>query len=119
MAKVERTRLDFELEEIPSLRGLGSDKPEPTPEQEKRMIEEGEKLGFVDRQPREKRSRRIRSPFTEPLGIRVRPGIKELFQDLGAHLGVYDHTTFEKALLALIEKEGTPEQKERLKLLLK
>ena len=29
---------------------------------------------------------------------------------MGDHLAVYDHTVFERALLALIEKEGTPEQ---------
>ena len=26
---------------------------------------------------------------------------------MGEHLAVYDHTAFERALLALIEKEGT------------
>ena len=37
--------------------------------------------------------------------------MRELFQEMGAHLDVYDHTTFERAVLALIEKEGTAEQK--------
>ena len=29
---------------------------------------------------------------------------------MGEHLAVYDHTVFERGLLALIEKEGTAEQ---------
>lgn len=35
--------------------------------------------------------------------------MRELFQNLSEHLDVYDHTTFERAILALIEKEGTEE----------
>ena len=30
--------------------------------------------------------------------------MRELFQDMGEHLAVYDHTAFERALLALIEE---------------
>ena len=36
--------------------------------------------------------------------------MRELFQDMSEYLTVYDHTTFERAILALIEKEGTVEQ---------
>lgn len=40
---------------------------------------------------------------------KCRPQMRELFQNLSEHLDVYDHTTFERAILALIEKEGTEE----------
>ena len=32
--------------------------------------------------------------------------MKELFQDIGDYLDLRDHTTFERAILALLEKEG-------------
>jgi hypothetical protein len=32
--------------------------------------------------------------------------MKALFQEIGDRLNIHDHTTFERALLALIEKEG-------------
>lgn len=64
------------------------------------------------------RHRRKKSPYTEQLGIKVRPGIREIFQDLGGLLSEYDHTTFERALHALIKQEkGTKElEKEFLEL---
>lgn len=68
--------------------------------------EVAEQSGFVSRQPQKNRRRRKKSPFTDQLGIKVRPEMKALFQDIGERLSVYDHTTFECALLALLEKEG-------------
>jgi hypothetical protein len=62
--------------------------------------------GFISRQPRKKRSR---TKYTAQLNIKVREGIKPLFQEIGAHLETFDNETFELALLALIEKEGTKE----------
>ena len=41
--------------------------------------------------------------------------MRELFQEMGARLDVYDHTTFERAVLALIEKEGTYRTKKDLR----
>ena len=57
-----------------------------------------------------RRRRRKKSPYTGQLGVKVRPEMRELFQDMSEYLTVYDHTTFERAILALIEKEGTVEQ---------
>lgn len=62
--------------------------------------------GFIKRLPQPRKTRRKRSPYTEQLGIKVRPLIKDIFQALGEKLSVYDHTTFELAILALIEKEN-------------
>ena len=38
--------------------------------------------------------------------MKYKEGVKALFQEMGDRLDVHDHTTFERALLALIEKEG-------------
>lgn len=83
-------------------------KPEPTkPTVNPKDIEAvARKSGFTNRQPPEPtRRRRKKSPFTEQLGIKVRPGMKEIFQDLGEIIGGYDHTIFERAILALIKQE--------------
>ncbi|MCP4698494.1 MAG: hypothetical protein GY862_16825 [Gammaproteobacteria bacterium] len=65
--------------------------------------------GFTNRQHTKKRSdaprrRRKKSPFTEQLGVKTRPGMKEIFQDLGELIGEYDHTTLERALFALMKE---------------
>jgi hypothetical protein len=71
--------------------------------------------GFIKRLPQTRKNRRKRSPYTEQLGIKVRPLIKDIFQELGEKLSVYDHTTFELAILALIEKEKDQELLEKYK----
>ncbi|GEM_PF-3164097 len=65
--------------------------------------------GFVKRLPQKRKNRRKRSPYTEQLGIKIRPLIKEIFQEIGEKLSIYDHTTFELAIFALIEKENDQE----------
>lgn len=73
---------------------------------EKRAIQQAaEQSGFISREPRTRR-RKPSSPYKIQLNLKVRDGMKELFQDMGEQLHVYDHTIFERALLALIEKEG-------------
>lgn len=91
-------------------------KPKPKPADKTKITEVAEQSGFTSREPAPRqRRRRKKSPFTDQQAIRVRPGMKSLFQDLGEHLDVMDHTTFEKAIEALIEKEGTDEQLVRFK----
>ena len=72
-----------------------------------------EESGFPSREGITKTRRRWKSPFTMKLGMKCRPEIRDLFQNMSEYLDVYDHTTFEHALLALIKNEGT---KEHLKL---
>jgi hypothetical protein len=74
-----------------------------------------EQTGFINRQPRKKRSR---TKYTAQINIKIREGIKQLFQEMGTHLETFDNETFELAMLALIEKSGTKEQLNRLKELL-
>jgi hypothetical protein len=79
----------------------------PLPKLGKAEIKEiATQTGFISRQPRKKRSR---TKYTAQLNIKVREGIKPLFQEIGAHLETFDNETFELALLALIEKEETKE----------
>jgi len=64
-----------------------------------------EQAGFISREAKRRRKRQ-RSPYQVQLNLKCREGIKTLFQELGDRLDVHDHTTFEQALLALVEKEG-------------
>lgn len=64
-----------------------------------------EQSGFISREPKRRRKRQ-RSPYQAQLNLKCRWSIKMLFQELGDRLDVHDHTTFEQALLALIEKKG-------------
>lgn len=80
--------------------------PRHRSEGEKQAITQAaEESGFTSREPRIRR-RKPTSPYKIQLNLKVRNGMKELFQDMGARLYVHDHTIFERALLALIEKEG-------------
>lgn len=79
-----------------------------------------EMSGFPSREKTVKtRRRRKKSPFTQQLGLKCRPEMRELFQDMSEYLDVYDHTTFERAMLALIEKEGTEEHLKRYESIVK
>lgn len=51
-----------------------------------------------------KRNRR-ESYYKVQFNIRCKPKMKELFQSISDHLEILDHTTFERAILALIEKD--------------
>ncbi|MEP6606069.1 MAG: hypothetical protein ABJA60_08120 [Nitrosospira sp.] len=80
-------------------------RPRPKSEEENHAIKQAaEQSGFTSREPKMRR-RKPSSPYKIQLNLKVRDGIKELFQDVGERLNVHDKTAFEKALLALIEKE--------------
>lgn len=71
---------------------------------EKAAIERvAEKSGFVKRSP--SRRSRPKSSHVIQVNLKSREGVKEIFQDIGAQLGIFDHTTFERAIQALLEKE--------------
>jgi len=79
----------------------------------KAQLEEiAKQTGFVSRHPRKKRSR---TKYTAQLNIKVREGVRPLFQELGSYLETFDNETFERAILALIEKAGTKEHLTRFK----
>lgn len=71
---------------------------------QKALEKEGAKLGFTSRQPTRKFSRR-RSPYTEQCNLKMRSGMRDLFQEIGDRLEMFDQETLEQAILALIEKE--------------
>lgn len=88
-------------------------KPLKSKQMGKAQLEEiAKQTGFISRLPRKKRSR---TKYTSQLNIKVREGVKPLFQEIGEHLETFDNETFERAMLALIEKEGTKEQLTRFK----
>lgn len=74
----------------------------PTREEFTNVELEAEALGFVRRQPKK---RRRMSPYTAQFGGKCRPGMKEIFQEIGERLDLYDTQTLERAILALLEKE--------------
>lgn len=77
-------------------------KKEVTDKDFKAILKAGEKTGFVRRLP----VRRRKSPYTTQFGGKCREGMKPLFQELAARLDLYETQALERAILALIEKEG-------------
>lgn len=84
----------------PKPKGRGGQKPDM-----KTVQAIAEQSGFPSREPRRRRKRQ-RSPYQAQLNLKFREDIKLLFQTLGDRMDVHDHTTFELALLALLEKHG-------------
>jgi len=76
-----------------------------------------EQSGFISR---ESKKRRVRpsSPHIIQVNLKTRDGVKDIFQEAGARLGTFDHTTFENALLALLEKEKMVDLSKELKSLI-
>ena len=101
---------DTETVDVQELAGRGRSKK--TDVDPKTVQEIAALSGFPSRGGRAQvhRRRRRKTPYTTQLGLKVRPEMRDLFHDMGEHLAVYDHTVFERGLLALIEKEGTAEQ---------
>lgn len=80
-------------------------KKERTQEIETKTLEKvAEQSGFVSRKHKSQRRRRPQSPYKTQLNVKCREEMKDLFQDIGNELDFHDRTTFEQALLALIEK---------------
>lgn len=108
----QRTSLGLDDEEQIDLEELagGTQRPALSPEKQKAILKAGEQTGFVSRQPTK---RRKVSPYTAQFGGRCREGMKPLFQEVSERLGQYDNQTLEAAILALIEKEGFDDLKEK------
>ena len=105
--KRKRTSLIEDLDDSLDLTKVVSKtvKKEPfTKEIKEQVVAASESVGFVSRQPKKTHRKRIKSPFTEPAGFRMRPEIKILFQELSDSMTLRDHTTFEIAFEALLVK---------------
>jgi len=93
---------------------------DPTPQAKhinKAQIDKiAQQTGFPSRQPRKKRSK---TKYIAQLNIKVREGVRPLFQEISTYLETFDNETFELALLALIEKKGTKEHLQHFKELTK
>lgn len=99
-------RAGLDLNEIIDIETLKSDNKKNASINQKEIERVAETSGFIKRLPTNNRRRRKKSPYTEQVGIKVRPSMKKIFQDIGDKLSTYDHTTFELAILALLEKEN-------------
>lgn len=119
----ERTPLTIDDDSDLDLSGLVSTRNKKTPlskNREKQVIQEtAENSGFNSRAVSRKRRKGRRSPYTEQKGIKVRPEIKELFEDVADNLDLRDHTLFEMALLALLEKRKMREETKRYRQIIK
>ena len=102
-----RAHINFDDEDDIDLASLTGSitQPKPTVAQQKAIIAEARKTGFVSRQPK-KMGRRRTSPYTAQFGGKCREGMKPLFQEIGEALDCQDTLTLELAILALLEKEG-------------
>ncbi len=99
----ERAHLD--LSEDLDLSDFAPVKKEKQRDIDLKVLEKvAEESGFVSRKNKNQRRRKPQSPYTNQLNVKCRVGIKELFQDIGAELAIHDHTAFEEALVALMEK---------------
>lgn len=118
MAK-DREHLSIEDDQI-DLEDLVSPPQAPPSEEEyKKMQEVGEKLGFVDRSSKIKKTKK-RTPYIIQHNSKMRIGMKELLSDLTAHIGAKsDQETLELGILALIEKEGVKGFLKKFKALIK
>lgn len=110
---MSKERAPLNLDDELDLSGFEPKQKNQRTKTEQRTIEAvAKKSGFISRQPKKRHRRRV-SPYTDQLGVKVRQGMKELFQAVGERMEVYDHTTFERALLALIEQEGYSDLKKQ------
>lgn len=69
--------------------------------------------GFPSRAAR--RRRPTKSPHTQQFTVRVQPKFAKAFRDFSDTNGIYDYATFERAIIALLEKNNCTEQLQRLR----
>lgn len=104
---MSKERASLNLDDDLDLSGFTPKQQKPQEKPDYKTIESvAEQSGFVSRESKRRRRKRPRSPYQAQLNLKCREGVKTLFQALGERLEVHDHTTFEQALLALIEKQG-------------
>ena len=102
----QRAGLNLDMEDMIDIEELAvTGKPQAKQIDTQRLEQVAQQSGFTSRAPQKPRRRRKKSPYTAQLGIKIRPQMKALFQDIGQALDIYDHTTLEYAILALLEKK--------------
>jgi hypothetical protein len=100
---------DDEQIDLEDLTG-GISQPLATEKQRKAVKAVAERSKFSSREPKK---RRKVSPYTAQFGGKCRESMKDVFQGIGEHMGWYDTETLERAILALIEKEGLEDLKKK------
>jgi len=110
----ERAGLDFNSDEEIDIQELINTTSHQTHLNKEEIEKSAHDTGFVSRQPRINRAK-PKSPFMIQMNIKTRVGAKEIFQEAGSILGTYDYTTFERAFISLLEKEGLNDLLKRYK----
>lgn len=114
----ERTPLNLTDDDL-DLSGFAPKEEKKRASLDPRTIEAiAEQSGFISHEGKRRRKRQ-RSPYQAQLNLKCREGIKSLFQELSDRLDFHDRTTFEQALLALIEKQGYSDLEARFRELTK
>jgi hypothetical protein len=114
-SKREDLNIDFDDLDLENVVNTSSKKNSFSDEEKKAIAEASENAGFPSRQAKASRRKRIKSPYTEQLGFKARAEVKAVFQELSDSMAVYDHTTFEMAVIALLEKQGNKKALNHLK----
>lgn len=95
--------------EIMDLSEFVPDMDAPAPRQSAEDVKAvSEKSGFTSREPKTttRRSRRQRSPYTAQLGARVKPEVKERFQDMAVSLNITDAEALDQAIALWLAQQG-------------
>lgn len=104
-SKREDLKIDFDDLGLEEVINKSSKKSSFSDKEKKAIAEASEDAGFPSRQAKSTgRRKRMKSPYTEQLGFKARPEVKAIFQELSDTMEIYDHTTFEMAVIALLEK---------------
>jgi len=98
-------RAEFSIDDDIDISELVTTKSEKKTSDANKLKQVAELSGFVSREPKKKRVR-PKSPYVIQINVKAKYGAKEIFQELGERMGVFDHTTFEEAVIALLEKKG-------------
>ncbi len=114
----DREHFSIEDDQIDLNELVGISQTPPSDEEYKQMQKAGEKFGFSDRSLKVKKPKK-RTPYIIQHNSKMRLGMKELLSDLTAHIEAKsDQETLELGILALIEKKGAEEFKQRFEKLL-
>ena len=77
----ERAGLNLDTEDMIDIAEL-TGKPQAKHADTRKLEQVAQQAGFTSRAPQKPRRRRKKSPYTAQLGIKIRPQMKALFQDI-------------------------------------
>ena len=105
--------LDNDELSVADVAGNNDDNQPLTREQIKNVKKTSDAAGFPRRTAR--RRRPAKSPHTQQITVRVQPKFAKAFRHFSDTQAIYDHETFERAMIALLEKENRTDDLNRLR----